>query len=204
MLYGVTRKPDSESDQCLSHSLFINIPTLCERAANILARLHRCAGSFGPWLLASVIITKISGKTNHTRPSHDAHTTLLLYSDGSNGWILRNRFLVSEVHRHTNAIGSVQSLWIKYVLKGVSFGSKDCTNPEGGGGGGGGGKGCPDPPWKISHRDTGTDLLEKQLDALIPIASRGRSVRPSVKYTPPLTELLSGSVHEVSDILSIL
>ena len=89
-------------------------------------------------------------------------------------------------------------------LKGYPLEAKTAPILRGGGGGGGGGKGCPDPPWKISHRDTGTDLLEKQLDALIPIASRGRSVRPSVKYTPPLTELLSGSVHEVSDILSIL
>ena len=45
--------------------------------------------------------------------------------------------------------------------------------------------------------------LEKQLDHLGPIASRGRSVRPSVKYVdhkkrlsgPPLTDF-SGSAHE--------
>ena len=40
------------------------------------------------------------------------------------------------------------------------------------------GSGAPDPPLK----NLGTDPLEKHLDPLGPIASRGRSVRPSVKY----------------------
>ena len=44
----------------------------------------------------------------------------------------------------------------------------------------------PDPTGKSKVaicflRNIGTDPLEKQLDPLGPIASRGRSVRPSVK-----------------------
>ena len=54
--------------------------------------------------------------------------------------------------------------------------------------GGWGWAGGPDPPREKSQvtigilRKTGTDHLEKHLDPLSPIASRGRSVQPSVKY----------------------
>ena len=50
------------------------------------------------------------------------------------------------------------------------------------------GTGCPDPPGKSQVgigflRNTGTDSpLEKQLDPMGPIVSRGRYVWPSVKY----------------------
>ena len=55
------------------------------------------------------------------------------------------------------------------------------------GGDRGGGRG-PDPPHLKSQdaicflRNPGTDPHEKQLDPSGPIASRGRSERPSVKY----------------------
>ena len=58
-----------------------------------------------------------------------------------------------------------------------------CADTEGGGGGGGGGTGVL-TPWKITK--VATSLLstgtEKHWDPLGPIVSRGRSVRPSVKY----------------------
>ena len=57
------------------------------------------------------------------------------------------------------------------------------------GGSRGGGAGGPDPPPLGKSqvaicflRKSGTDPLKKQLDPMGPIASRGRSVRPSVKY----------------------
>ena len=52
--------------------------------------------------------------------------------------------------------------------------------------GGGGGRGPDTRPCKsqvaiVFSQNTGTDLLEKQLDLSGPIASRGRSIRSSVK-----------------------